>query len=114
VVGLDFGTTYSGFAYCYVANEQEIISNDTWHGVLQLKTNTVLQYDREYKNVMLWGAPALWKRPMRRKSKGNDSKPVELFKLHLGNIPDEFKPVLPPGLDYKSAITDYLREIGKV
>ncbi|PKC72163.1 hypothetical protein RhiirA1_493253 [Rhizophagus irregularis] len=28
VVGLDFGTTYSGFSYCHVANKQNICSNE--------------------------------------------------------------------------------------
>lgn len=52
-------------------------------------------------------------RTIRRKSNAaDDSKSVELFKLHLGNI--EEKPYLPEGLDYKKAITDYLHEIGKM
>ena len=40
------------------------------------------------------------------------SKPVEMFKLHLGDLLDEHKPKLP--VEYKRAITDYLREFGKV
>src|SRR5437764_1528224 len=116
VVGLDFGTTYSGFAYCHVSEYQNICSNDSWHGeVCQLKTNTVLQYDDEYNKVKLWGAPALAKRSNRRNRNQNnnkENKPVELFMLHLSDIPNNLKPKLP--VDYKKAITDYLREIGKV
>ncbi|RIA82727.1 hypothetical protein C1645_880884 [Glomus cerebriforme] len=116
VVGLDFGTTYSGFAYCHVNENKNICSNDSWHGeVGQLKTNTVLQYDDEYKNVKLWGAPALAKRQSRRTKKQDSNegnRPVELFKLHLGDLLDKFKPKL--AIDYKKAITDYLKEIGKV
>src|ERR1700733_1085513 len=68
VVELDFGTTYSGFAYCHVSENQNICSNDLWHGEIgQLKTNTVIQYDDEYNNLKLWGAPALAKRPNRRR-----------------------------------------------
>ncbi|RIA82807.1 hypothetical protein C1645_834766 [Glomus cerebriforme] len=63
VVGLDFGTTYSGFAYCHVNENQNIFSNESWHG-------------------------------------------------EVGDLLDKFKPKLP--VDYKKAITDYLREIGKV
>ena len=113
MVGLDFGTTYSRFAYCHVS-DNNICSNDIWHGkVGQLKTNTVLQYDDEYDNVKLWGAPALAKKQSgRRQNTNENNKPVELFKLHLGDILDEFKPNLP--VEYKKAITDYLREIGKV
>ncbi|RIA87546.1 hypothetical protein C1645_827657 [Glomus cerebriforme] len=115
VIGLDFGTTYSGFAYCHVGDESNICSNDLWCGEAgQLKTNTVLQYDNEYNNVKFWGAPALAKKQTRRtrRSTIEDSKPVELFKLHLGDLLDEHKPKLP--VDYRKAITDYLREIGKV
>ncbi|CAG8579884.1 14375_t:CDS:2 [Funneliformis caledonium] len=113
VIGFDFGTTFSGFAYCHVTEETNLCSNDLWHGeVGQLKTNTVLQYDDEYKQVKLWGAPALAKKPNRRDTNRKENKPVELFKLHLGDILDNFKPNLP--IDYKKAITDYLREIGKV
>ena len=114
MVGLDFGTTYSGFAYCHVS-DKIISSRDLWHGkVGQLKTNTVLQYDDEYESVKLWGAPALAKKPSRKKKRNSseNNKPVELFKLHLGDILDELKPNLP--VEYKKAITDYLREIGKV
>src|SRR3954468_24523210 len=93
VVGLDFGTTYSGFAYCHVSENQNICSNDLWHGEIgQLKTNTVIQYDDEYNNLKLWGAPALAKRPNRRRKQNEENRPVELFKLHLGDLLDKFKP----------------------
>ncbi|CAI2171542.1 6626_t:CDS:2, partial [Funneliformis geosporum] len=113
VIGFDFGTTYSGFAYCHVTEKQNLRSNDLWHGERgQLKTNTVLQYDDKYNQVKLWGAPALAKKPNRRDTTQNENKPVELFKLHLGDMLDNFKPNLP--VDYKKAITDYFREIGKI
>jgi hypothetical protein len=115
VVGLDFGTTYSGFAYCHVSEDKNIYSNDLWHGELgQLKTNTVLLYDDEYNNVKLWGSRALSKKQSRRTKKQyiSEGKPVEMFKLHLGDLPEELKPILP--MEYKKAITDYLTEIGKV
>ncbi|CAB4425207.1 unnamed protein product [Rhizophagus irregularis] len=115
VVGLDFGTTYSGFSYCHVIDSENIITYDQWAGVIgNLKTNTVLQYDDSYNTVMSWGAPALVKRPNRRKKNISETKPVELFKLHLGNLSENLKPKLPNDIDYKKAITDYLREIGKL
>ncbi|RIA82246.1 hypothetical protein C1645_881134 [Glomus cerebriforme] len=136
VVGLDFGTIYSGFAYIHVSEDNNIIINTKWPGELgQLKTNTVIQYDEYYDTVKSWGYPALLKRPDKKKKinkkksssvgvfkllfykpepsldyKG--SRPVELFKLHLGKLFDNLKPKLP--VDYKKAITDYLREIGKL
>ncbi|CAG8549816.1 7737_t:CDS:2 [Funneliformis caledonium] len=115
VVGLDFGTTYSGFAYGHVINPENIIAHDEWPECIgMLKTNTVLQYDNKYANVMSWGLPALTKRPSRRRYgyDNDNSPPVELFKLHLSDLPNKFKPELSIG--YKKVITDYLREIGKV
>ncbi|CAG8509997.1 2980_t:CDS:2 [Diversispora eburnea] len=94
VVAIDFGTTYSP--------EQ----------IGALKTNTVLQYDEKYQEVLEWGYPALAQKPQRKGRKKNIAyKPVELFKLHLGTMPDSEKPLLPKKLDYKKAITDYLREM---
>ncbi|RIA97905.1 hypothetical protein C1645_801499 [Glomus cerebriforme] len=114
VIGIDFGTTYSGFAYANKVNP-EIITNDTWpEQIGVLKTNTVLQYDEDFHLVDSWGSPALAKRQKKKDRGKNPPKPVELFKLHLGNIPEDKKPILPPGLSYKKAITDYLREMGKL
>ncbi|GES81280.1 hypothetical protein GLOIN_2v1470314 [Rhizophagus clarus] len=103
VVGIDFGTTYSGFSYTHLSNPI-VITNEEWPGQTgQFKTNTTLKYTNEnYENVDCWGYPAMKK------------SPIELFKLHLGDIPESNKPYLPPNLSYKKAITDYLREIGKL
>ncbi|RIA82724.1 hypothetical protein C1645_834921 [Glomus cerebriforme] len=111
ITAIDFGTTYSGFA-CAHKNSPEDIYVQDFEG--SLKTPTVLKYDKNF-NVLSWGIPALADRTI-RKIKNiddiNEMKPVERFKLHLGNI--EEKPYLPEGLNYKKAITDYLCEIGKM
>jgi hypothetical protein len=79
-----------------------------------LKTNTVLQYDSNYQNVIKWGNTALAQRQSRRSKDLSSSKTaVELFKLHLGNIPQNEKPPLPHQLSHEKAISDYLRELGK-
>ena len=68
MVGLDFGTTYSGFSYCHISNSKNIVVYDQWPGECglgQLSTDTVLQYD-ESNNVKSWGAPALAKRSNHR------------------------------------------------
>ncbi|RIA91787.1 hypothetical protein C1645_766521 [Glomus cerebriforme] len=115
VVGLDFGTTYSGFTYCHVKN-RSYTTNDQWpgsRGQCQYKTNTVLKYDDTFTNVELWGCPALSKRPNRRLDRNQRENVVELFKLHLGNLQAEIKEKYTISVNYKKAITDYLREIGK-
>ncbi|CAB5127439.1 actin-like ATPase domain-containing protein [Rhizophagus irregularis] len=118
VIGLDFGTTYSGFTLYHVDDGDDDLSkikiNIEWPGeVGKFKTNTVLQYKEDFEEVELWGYPALYKKPNRR-SGGDETKPVELFKLHLGNCLEEFKPKLPEPLTYKQAITDYLSKIGEL
>ncbi|KAF0553696.1 actin-like ATPase domain-containing protein [Gigaspora margarita] len=114
VVAIDFGT-YSSFAYSNMNVPYEIITNYTWPNTTGvLKTNTALKYDQDF-NVEAWGSPALVQKPSRRAERKNiTSKTVELFKLHLANIPEKEKPMLPKGLDYKKAITDYLTEMGKL
>ncbi|CAG8538053.1 11758_t:CDS:2 [Funneliformis caledonium] len=108
IVGLDFGTTYSGFAYCHI-HDEIIHTNSKWPGVTgEFKTNTVLQYDYKFIRVEQWGNPALYKRSNAKKEK----EPVELFKLHLGNLQAKLRPKL--SIDHKKAIKDYLYEIGKL
>ncbi|CAI2174174.1 6280_t:CDS:2 [Funneliformis geosporum] len=112
VVGIDFGTTYSGFAYAHKKAPREIFPYIDWPEFSgRFKTPTALLYDEGFKNLKAWGFPALAERPTRR-NKNTTSKPVERFKLHLGKM--ENKPPLPNGLDYKKAITDYLRELSKL
>ncbi|CAB5376535.1 unnamed protein product [Rhizophagus irregularis] len=54
VVGLDFGTTYSGFSYFHTARPKNIITNSQWPGAIgYLKTNTCLQYDYEYYQAIV-------------------------------------------------------------
>ncbi|PKY62294.1 hypothetical protein RhiirA4_488537, partial [Rhizophagus irregularis] len=111
IVGIDFGTTHSGFAYAHLKNKTDISIYIDWpEYVGRLKVPTALLYDDDFKSVLSWGFPALAKRPKRKKE--SERKPVELFKLHLGKMKD--KPALPEGFDYKKAISDYLREFGKV
>ncbi|PKC68254.1 hypothetical protein RhiirA1_507607 [Rhizophagus irregularis] len=117
VVGLDFGIIYSGFSLCYVDDDYDlskIITNTEWPWEKgKSKTNTALRYDDEFKKVEFWGYPALYKKP-NKKSRDNETKPIELFKLHLGNCLEKFKPKLPEPLTYKRAITDYLCKIGEL
>ncbi|RIA82054.1 hypothetical protein C1645_809788 [Glomus cerebriforme] len=111
VVAIDFGTTYSGFAYAHRSKQNQITAHSDWQEYKgRFKTPTVLKYDESFK-LTSWGVPALAEKPNKKK-KTPDVKPVERFKLHLGQMKD--KPHLPDKLDYKTAITDYLREMGQV
>ncbi|CAG8443263.1 10309_t:CDS:10 [Ambispora gerdemannii] len=119
VVAVDFGTTFSTFAYANIQNPDDIVTNDSWPEQSgSFKTNTALQYNDKFQ-VVKWGYPALAQEPSGRKKKrlpdGSENKPVELFKLCLAsNLKPEEKPTLPAGIDHKKAITDYLREMGKL
>ncbi|CAG8550558.1 13090_t:CDS:2 [Acaulospora morrowiae] len=115
VVAIDFGTTYSGFAYAHKSNPGEIIVQDYWKDFSgYFKTPTVIKYDDSYTMVESWGLPALAKKPIsRRQPLQPSSKPIELFKLHLlgRSLRDKDKPTLPDGLDYKRVIKDYLEKL---
>ncbi|GES97268.1 hypothetical protein GLOIN_2v1838167 [Rhizophagus clarus] len=115
VIGLDFGTTYSGFSSYHCGEDiGDIRVNDDWPGRGGvLKTNTILQYETDdFKKVDSWGYKALYSKPSKRSTV--EARPIELFKLYLGNCLDKFKPKLPEPLTYKKAITDYLCEMGKL
>ncbi|CAG8712451.1 27564_t:CDS:2, partial [Racocetra persica] len=90
VVGIDFGTTNSGFAYAHKIS-REIETNTQWPGKEpSFKTDTVLLYNSDCTEVLNWGAPA--------------------FKLFLDdNASNKSNRLcLPRGLDYRKAICDYL------
>ncbi|CAG8724659.1 14487_t:CDS:2, partial [Dentiscutata heterogama] len=120
VVSIDFGTTNSGFAFAHKERPEERETYNTWPGNQgTFKTPTALQYDSKYKNVTAWGVKALVEFQEDAESSDDDesnqlSRPVELFKLHLLDLKEEDKPWLPPELDYKQAIKDYLTEMRKL
>ncbi|CAB5341444.1 unnamed protein product [Rhizophagus irregularis] len=74
VVGIDFGTTYSGFSFAHLSNSI-IASNDKWpeqvpnttkndkieywDQIENLKTNTILGYDANFESVECWGPSAI-------------------------------------------------------
>ncbi|GBB94068.1 hypothetical protein RclHR1_22870002 [Rhizophagus clarus] len=113
VAAIDFGTTFSGFAYAHKSNPKDIIVHDKWPDFSgYLKIPTAVKYDESLK-LTSWGFSALAEKP-NKKIKSSDIKPAEKFKLHLSKMDDKNKPPLPEGLDPKTAITDYLREMGKI
>ena len=98
-----------GFSLYHIGSSfGDVKTNNEWPGGLwEIKTNTVLRYKDGFKEVELWGHPALY-----RKGNDKETRIVEKFKLYLGNCLPEHRPELP--VDYRKAITDYLSEMGKV
>ncbi|KAI5464060.1 hypothetical protein BGZ63DRAFT_351386 [Mariannaea sp. PMI_226] len=115
IVGIDFGTTFSGVAFAFATNneaKEDIITE--WPGagnMTKQKIPTVLYYD-QYQKVVGWGpdiadalAPTGYPKPGVQK--------VEWFKLQLmlsGNtyIDPINLPPLPPGKSEIDVAADYL------
>ncbi|RGB33341.1 hypothetical protein C1646_188408 [Rhizophagus diaphanus] len=117
LVAIDFGTTYSSFAYVHKENPEAIIVNYSWPGKEGVpKAPTALQYDEGYKNVTSWGNLALEEDPdeVPDDTEGQRPRPVELFKLHISNLRKKELPWLPPQLHYTKATEDYLTQLRKL
>ncbi|CAG8612048.1 3431_t:CDS:2, partial [Gigaspora margarita] len=122
VVGIDFGTTFSSFAFAHKSSPVPVIElNTRWPGRYREKTNTVLLYDNSCKEVLKWGEPALiyGQKKNKKSIKESDSPQnphmIERFKLHLNDkLSTDEKPRLPQNLNYKRAIIDYLKKMKEV
>src|SRR3954465_3639293 len=110
VIGIDFGTSSSTFAYSHKSNNNlsEIVTNDIWPQQEQrgvFKTNTVLLYNSQTWNVIGWGSSAITRQEKKKKTKSGltannpdnlaPTLSVSLFKLHFGNVREQDKPILP-------------------
>ncbi|CAB4471180.1 unnamed protein product [Rhizophagus irregularis] len=122
VVAIDFGTTYSGYAYAHKEQPDVIIVQDSWKEYeSRFKTPTVVKYYDNYSDIKLWGYPALIEKPKLKKARlfsssklpKSSSAPIELFKLHLlKSIKESEKPTLPRKLNYKNVIRDFMKKLG--
>ncbi|KAI9833962.1 MAG: hypothetical protein M1826_005867 [Phylliscum demangeonii] len=119
IVGIDFGTTFSGVAFAFASNNNEAKEDiiTEWPGAgnqTKQKIPTVLYYD-QYQKVVGWGpdiadalAPTGYPKPGVQK--------VEWFKLQLmlsGNtyIDPISLPPLPPGKSEIDVAADYLSKL---
>ncbi|KAI9006604.1 hypothetical protein CLU79DRAFT_779903 [Phycomyces nitens] len=108
IVGIDFGTTYSGVSHTYIHDGLKTVDDiKRWEkqgGAVYPKVPTVLLYENGTKNMIAWGyqAIALSKKP------GNTGHLVERFKLLLDPSVDNVRS-LPNGLTVLEVIADYLR-----
>ncbi|KAL1924594.1 uncharacterized protein VTP21DRAFT_4248 [Calcarisporiella thermophila] len=106
VIGIDFGTTYSGCSYAFVQNE-EVVDITKWpkqFGDTYPKVPTLNFYLNNSKQLYEWGYGA--KRMMMRPD-ARDQVLLSKFKLHLDE--NLRLPPLPNGLTVVDAIADYLR-----
>ncbi|KAL0094255.1 hypothetical protein F4703DRAFT_1787960 [Phycomyces blakesleeanus] len=108
IVGIDFGTTFSGCSYIYIKSSiNEIFDITDWpkrSGYIYPKVPTVLFYEQNSKNLIAWGYDAI----QRAKRPDTMGVLIDKFKLHLDH--SQTYPALPNGLTVLEVITDYLRE----
>ncbi|EFJ22077.1 hypothetical protein SELMODRAFT_416857 [Selaginella moellendorffii] len=121
VVGLDFGTTFSGFAFAHRSNPSDIHSFYEWPSQREVgakpycKTQTSLLYSTSWPSPS--SAPSLelqhWGHDAERHNSGSIF--VTKFKLHLAPAQPSSSPPLPPwfllhrGLSVEKVTVDYLR-----
>ncbi|KAI9270319.1 hypothetical protein EDC94DRAFT_535585 [Helicostylum pulchrum] len=106
IVGIDFGSTFSGCCYAF-AQDEEVIDIAQWpkqHNNVYPKTPTISLYKKGSTEILDWGYGAK-KAAMKRSS--SDLLMLSKFKLYLAeNLQHE---VLPNGLNITDVIADYLR-----
>ncbi|ORZ36822.1 hypothetical protein BCR44DRAFT_119523 [Catenaria anguillulae PL171] len=111
-VGLDFGTTYSGFAIVQMQSDPTKLQPVTplnWPdqppNVTGVKTPTISCYAKDNLALDSWGFTAMKKNTMKVHK-------IERVKLCLEpSTPEFLKPIIPEGLQADDIIRDYLREV---
>jgi molecular chaperone DnaK (HSP70) len=127
VVGLDFGTTFSGFAYAHTADPEMIYTYYDYPKASgekpYCKTLTASYYkqtDAGGWELKSWGYPARvdYERDIQavRKQRGSSSatvgKYLSRYKLHLASKEMGVVSASPLPIPLEQVITDYLREMG--
>lgn len=106
IVGMDFGTTFSGCCYAFAQNE-EVIDITKWpkqNNNVYPKTPTLSLYKRGSKDLVDWGHGA---RRQAFRPGNSDHILLSKFKLYLDENLD--LPPLANGLGVVDVIADYLR-----
>ncbi|KAI8067566.1 hypothetical protein BC940DRAFT_301054 [Gongronella butleri] len=110
VVGIDFGTTYSGAAYALANTENEVIDITSWPrraGYHYPKVPTMSLYDRNTKKLVTWGNSV--RSECRKSSKDRELMMLQQFKLFLDESLDQLLKI-PEGFNVVDLIADFLRE----
>ncbi|CAO3608977.1 unnamed protein product [Cunninghamella blakesleeana] len=109
VVGIDFGTTYSGCCYAFTKDSfddfQDITAWPKQRNAAYPKTPTVMLYKSDSQEVLAWGDGA---RHQAERPNLQDHL-LERFKLYLDELTSPDLPDLPNGLIPIQVISDYLR-----
>ncbi|CAG8490223.1 9241_t:CDS:10 [Paraglomus brasilianum] len=130
VVGVDFGTTFSGFSVGHIRRPKDVETYMKWSNIYERsdffaplgrltranshKIPTVLVYDKDFKVVQWGNSAADCVEDYGSSLSSDDYCVVECFKLCLSDTcPTARKPLLPDGLSYRKAITDFLKEMQK-
>ncbi|KAI7877639.1 actin-like ATPase domain-containing protein [Lichtheimia hyalospora FSU 10163] len=108
VIGIDFGTTFSGCSYAFIQND-EVIDIVRWpkqNNNVYPKTPTLNFYHGNSDQMTQWGNAA--RLEMQRPTARN-SVLLKQYKLYLDENIAKDLPPLPNGLTIVDAIADYLR-----
>ncbi|KAG2235179.1 hypothetical protein BDF21DRAFT_425285 [Thamnidium elegans] len=107
IVGIDFGTTYSGCSYAFAAQNEEVIDIVKWpkqNNQVYPKTPTLSLYRKGSPQLVEWGHGA---RRLAMKPNNADSMLLSKFKLYLDEHLQQTE--LGNGLNIIDVIADYLR-----
>ncbi|RUS22480.1 hypothetical protein BC937DRAFT_88808 [Endogone sp. FLAS-F59071] len=108
VIGIDFGTTYSGCAYAYAQNE-EVVDITRWpkqNNNVYPKTPTLNFYQNTSPQMSQWGNAA---RIEMQKPTSRNSVLLKQYKLYLDENIAKDLPPLPNSLTIVDAIAHYLQ-----
>ncbi|CAO3587294.1 unnamed protein product [Absidia cylindrospora] len=105
IVGIDFGTTYSGCCYAFAQNEEvfDIVKWPKQNNNIYPKTPSLALYRKGATSLVDWGHAA---RRIAMKPNSQDYLLMSKFKLFLM---DDTQDTLPNGLNVINVIADYLR-----
>ncbi|KAI8915867.1 hypothetical protein EDD86DRAFT_186199, partial [Gorgonomyces haynaldii] len=106
IVGIDFGTTFSGFAWATVDNPKDIRGPDHWENqsisIPYRKTPTSIRYNLKDLSIDSWGYKS---RSCVTKIKSGELVEVKMFKLFFDPSVER---ILPTGMHWMKPSVDFL------
>ncbi|PNH04912.1 Heat shock protein 12A, partial [Tetrabaena socialis] len=114
IIGVDFGTSASGFAYCKLGggDAPRVVTHERWpdQPVPYAKTRTAVLYQGSRLEAWGWSAWKRWGEMSEGVRRAGSYSYLESFKLLLaeGGEPVDTVCPLPPGLTATQVVTDFL------